>query len=303
MSTEAASLSRRRLAGGLLALGAATALGGRRIAAAPPPPRVVSLDFGVAATLLALGVAPVGVASADTWDRWVGTPALPPRTIDIGQDLAVNLELLAFLEPDLILITPYVAAARPALERIAPVETVIIYAADGPQPLERARAETRRLGDLLGRRAAADAYLAAAARKLDTLRARLARLTLPAVALVSFMDGRHARIYGRHSLYQNVLDHLGLRNAWTGDTNFWGFHTIGLEEMATMADAPLEMIVFEPILDDVRPTLEESPLWLSLPFVRGDAFTVFPPVLMFGMVPSALRFARLLTDHLEARHA
>lgn len=302
MSIESRRLSRRRLGGGVLALAAATALGGRGVGAAAPP-RVVSLDFGIATTLLALGVTPLGVASADTWDRWVGTPALPPRTLDVGQDLAVNMELLAFLDPDLILITPYVAAARPALERIAPVETVTIFAPDGPSPLERAQAETRRLGDLLGRSAAADAYLSAASQELDVLRGRLATVTPPAIALVSFMDGRHARIYGRDSLYQNVLDRLGLRNAWTGDTNFWGFQTIGLEDMATMTDEPVEMVVFEPILDDVRPTLEKSPLWLSLPFVRRDAFTVFPPVLMFGMVPSALRFARLLTAHLEARHA
>ncbi|EKV28963.1 Ferric hydroxamate ABC transporter, periplasmic substrate binding protein FhuD [Caenispirillum salinarum AK4] len=252
--------------------------------------------------MLALGVEPVGVASADAWDRWVKTPELPPGTIDLGQDLAVNLELLAFLEPDLIVISPYVAAARPALERIAPVEMVTIYAPDGPSPLERAVAETRRLGALLGRTGAADAYLDATFAELADMRARLSRLPLPAVALVSFMlDARHARIYGRHSLYQDVLDRLGVENAWTGATNFWGFQTIGLERMASMADAAVELIVFEPIADEMRPTLEKSPLWLSLPFVRREDFVMFPPVLMFGMVPSAIRFARLLTEHLEAR--
>ncbi|MFD1378870.1 hypothetical protein [Fodinicurvata halophila] len=51
------------------------------------------------------------------------------------------------------------------------------------------------------------------------------------------------------------------------------------------------------------PTLDNSPLWTRLPPVEAGRFSVLPPVLMFGMLPSALRFARVLSHHLEGEAA
>ena len=96
-----------------------------------------------------------------------------------------------------------------------------------------------------------------------------------------------------------MLDRLGLTNAWTGETNYWGFNTIGLERLATMP-ADVRLIAFEPIPPDVPQMQAASPLWQSLPFVAAGRTSVLPGVLMFGMLPSALRFAELLTAHLEA---
>lgn len=264
-------------------------------------PRVISLDYGIATTLLALGVTPIGVASADRWDRWVREPVLPESVVDIGQDLAINLELVARLQPDLILMTPYTLSLRPALERIAPVQVVTLYA-EGGSPLVRARQETRRLAGLIDRQPAADHYLSAFEERLDAARARASRLSPPPVALVNFMDARHARIYGANSLYQDILDRIGLENVWKKPTNYWGFSTIGLEELARDAGGDMALVVFEPLVEEIKPTLARSPLWKDLPVVREERFAILPPVLMFGMLPSAERFLTLLLDHLEARY-
>lgn len=276
------------------------ALAPRCLAASPPDaPRVVSLDYGIATTLLALGVVPAGVVATVEWDKWVVEPALPPGVVDIGRDLEANLELIAALDPELVLATPYVAHLTPSLERIAPVLTITIFAEDG-KPLERAIAGTRLIGDAVNRAAAAEAYLREADRILDRCRRRIEALNPPPIAFVNFMDARHARVFGRGSLYQDVLNRIGIENAWTGPTNYWGFQTVAIEDLARGTPSDMRLIAFEPILPDVEPTLEKSPLWRRLPFVEQGRVSILPGVLMFGMVPSALRFASLVVDHLES---
>lgn len=288
-----ACMSRRSLLLGACALPLATAA-----KAAPAPLRIAALDYGIATTLLALGIVPVGVAAAADWSTWVVEPALPPSVVDLGSDLEVNLEVLASLSPDLILTTPYLAALTPTLERIAPVMMLTIYA-DGADPLPRAIAGTRKLGGRLGAGNEVDTFLADAERFFDVHAHRLAQLEPRPLALVNFMDARHVRIYGRHSLYADVMERVGVDNAWTGPTNYWGFQTIAIEELARVPEES-RLIAFEPLPPDVRPTLDRSPLWKRLPFVASDRVSTLPGVLMFGMVPSAMRFAALIADHLEA---
>lgn len=266
--------------------------------AATAPVRVASLDYGIATTLLSLAITPVGVAAAADWSTWVVEPPLPAGVVDLGSDLEVNLEVLAGLAPDLILTTPYLAALTPTLERIAPVMSLTIYA-EGGEPLARSIVATRQLGGRLGAEREAESFLSDAERFFDTCSARVARLDAGPIALVNFMDARHARIYGRHSLYADVMRRIGIENAWAGPTNVWGFQTIAVEELARVP-AATSLIVFEPVLPDVRPTLDRSPLWRELPFVAAGRVSTLPGVLMFGMVPSAIRFARLVVDHLEA---
>lgn len=286
-------IDRRSLLRGLGLLGALPAT---VAAAAAPPTRIASLDYGLAETLLALGTTPIAVAGAGDWHRWVVEPPLPPAVADLGSPLAVNLELLSLLEPDLILSTDYVQRQEPALARIAEIRRITLFE-EGAIPLERAREAALTLGGMLSREAAAEALLAQADRFFDRCRQRTARLTVPPLLFVSFIDSRHARVYGGTGLYQSVLDRIGLANGWQGETNYWGFATIGLEDLATSAD--VRLVAIEPLAADVRMALAASPLWTRLPFVAAGQVSTLPPVLMFGALPSAMRFARLLVDHLE----
>jgi ferric hydroxamate transport system substrate-binding protein len=284
-------------------LGAAAACAaaiGSSDAAATAQQRVVSLDYGLTTTLLAIGITPVAVADAADWPVWVVEPALPDSVVDIGDDLAVNLELLSTLSPDIILSTPYLEASRPALMRLAPVEVFSIYAAGG-RPLARSIEATRQLGHLLGRIDAARQFLARTEAAFDAHAARLRRLDVGPLALVNLMDARHARVFGAHSLYQDVMDRIGLTNAWTGPTNDWGFQTIAIEQLGLLHDAYGQIIAFEPLPPDALPTLRRSPLWNALPAVAAGRFSLLPGVLMFGMVPAALRFSELIVSHLESQ--
>jgi len=113
------------------------------------------------------------------------------------------------------------------------------------------------------------------------------------------MDARHVRIYSSPGLFHNVLERIGVRNAWTRESNYWGFETIGIEELSKITDPDARLIAFDPVPPDVLPKLAQSPLWNRLAFARPGHLSILPPALMFGMVNEAMRFAGLLTDLLE----
>ncbi len=260
-------------------------------------PRIVSLDYGLASTLLSLGLKPVGIAGVADWSKWVVEPPLPPEVADVGDAIMVNLEALTALAPTLILSTPYLDSLTPVLEKIAPVLRLSVYEASGDSVLPKAEAATRLLGDRIDRRAEADAFLERADRHFETCRAVVQAAGAPPVAVISFLDARHCRIYTAPGLFDDTLGRIGMRNAWPGVGQYWGFDTIGIERL-TEIDAPdAHVIALEPLPPEALPTLRESPIWSSLSFVREGRFAVLPETLMFGMVNEAMRFAGQMADY------
>lgn len=286
--------SRRGVLAGIAAL---TLLPAPRVFALGRYRRIVSLDYALASTLLSIGGIPVGVASLADWSRWVVEPAMPADVVDIGSSWEVNFELLASLKPDLILTTPYLEALRPRLERLAPVLGIPVYTGDGKPVLPLAYKATLTLGDHIGLGPQAADFLARADHLFADCRDRLAGAS-DRVVLLNIMDPRHARIFGAPGLYQGVLDRIGIANAWTETGNYWGFQTIGIEDLAAFDAPDIRLFAFEPLPRDVMPKLEASPIWQALPAARPGRFEILPGVLMFGMVREAMRFATLITDRL-----
>ncbi|CAG9226907.1 Iron complex transport system substrate-binding protein [Paraburkholderia tropica] len=271
-------------------------------------PRVVVLDWGLVETLLAMGVMPVGVAEVDSYNASVVAPAVPPGVTDVGLRLAPSLELLQQLAPDLILINSSQESQREMLERIAPVRAFAVYT-DAGSPYRRSCEVTLQLGKLCNAEAAAQALIDGTQHVIDTARARLAeaRARTPAsgtpspadpLYLIRFFDGRHVGVYGARSVFQDVLDALALRNAWRGPTDYWGIGVAGLEQLAAVPDAAL--LYFNPLPAGVDRQLASNRLWRALPPVAAGRVAALPPFWGFGMLPSAARFATVLTDALSS---
>ena len=91
-------ISRRRL---LTAMALSPLLWNMRNAhaAAIDPTRIVALEWLPVELLLALGVAPYGVADVQSYNLWVNEPALPASVIDVGLRTEPNLELLTQMKP------------------------------------------------------------------------------------------------------------------------------------------------------------------------------------------------------------
>jgi ferric hydroxamate transport system substrate-binding protein len=268
-------------------------------AQAAPPQRIAVIDWGIAETLLGLGVAPIAVAQTEGYRRWVGAPALPEEVIDLGLRVEPNLELLSQLKPDLILITPQFESSRTQLERIAPVHSLAIYTRE-EEGYVGAQRVTRELAALLDREAEGEALIERVETRLLQVRQRLSQYPLPAFYITTFLDARHVRLFGKQSLYQGVLERIGLRNAWQGPTNYWGFTQVGVERLAEQADAAL--IYLEPLPPGAEQGLADSALWQRLPMVREQRVHSLPPVWSFNGLLAAERFAGLLERRLSEEY-
>ena len=254
-----------------------------RAAFAGTPGRIVVLDWALAETLIALGGMPLAVAEAPLYAQRVITPALPPGTRDVGLRSWPNLEGLRALRPDLILTLEGYGVPPDRLEQITPVRALPLYTAQR-RPLQLARDAVADLATLTGREAQGALVLA-------DLQAALAQVWPDdrPMLIVKFADDRIIDIYGPGSLFHDVLEATGRRNAWRGPTNIWGFASAGLEELARHPESHL--VIIEPAPPD---RLRHSAIWQALPQVRAGHISILPPVWVFGGVPAATRFATLL---------
>ncbi|POG21666.1 ABC transporter substrate-binding protein [Aeromonas bestiarum] len=258
-------------------------------------PRLATVDWTIAETLLALGVTPLAVGDVSSYRAWVGEPLLPAEVVDIGLRAQPNRELLAELKPDRILISPLAAPLALTLSRIAPVQSIALY---DPQTdlWQRLHEATLTIAALVNKTAEAERLLAGLDRDLAQMRAELPA-DLPPLLLVQFIDERHVRVFGRHSLFEAVMQRLGLRNAWQGETNAWGFSVASIEQFMALPAARL--VVVDPIPVGVSERLQEPGLWQHLPLVRQAPVLHLPAVWSFGGVLAARRFASLLNEALQ----
>ncbi|WP_435829583.1 ABC transporter substrate-binding protein [Aeromonas salmonicida] len=258
-------------------------------------PRIATVDWTIAETLLALGVTPLAVGDVSAYRAWVGEPLLPADVVDIGLRAQPNRELLAELKPDRILISPLAAPLAPTLSRIAPVQSIALY---DPQTdlWQRLHEATLTIAALVNKTAEANVLLTDLNRDLEQMKQTLPA-ELPPLLVVQFIDERHVRVFGRHSLFEAVMQRLGLRNAWQGDTNAWGFSVASLEQFLSIPEARL--VVVDPIPVGVSERLQEPGLWQHLPLVQQAPVLHLPAVWSFGGVLAARRFATLLSEALQ----
>nr|WP_314927442.1 ABC transporter substrate-binding protein [Aeromonas piscicola] len=258
-------------------------------------PRIATVDWTIAETLLALGVTPLAVGDVSAYRAWVGEPLLPADVVDIGLRAQPNRELLAELKPDRILISPLAAPLAPTLSRIAPVQSIALY---DPQTdlWQRLHEATLTIAALVNKTAEANVLLTDLNRDLEQMKQTLPA-ELPPLLVVQFIDERHVRVFGRHSLFEAVMQRLGLRNAWQGETNAWGFSVASIEQF--MALPATRLVVVDPIPVGVSERLQEPGLWQHLPLVQQAPVLHLPAVWSFGGVLAARRFASLLNEALQ----
>jgi ferric hydroxamate transport system substrate-binding protein len=268
---------------------------GPRAVAASPRPRIAALGWASAQTLLALGLVPLAVPEIERYGRLVVEPAIPAQVSEIGLRSEPNLELLRQLAPDLIVIDPSLASARARLEQIAPVD-IFTTLAPGRRPLATAQEATRRLAARLGLDATCESYLARFETALAGYRTQAAGYHGGPLYLIHELFRNRALVFGSTSLYQDVLDRFGLRNAWTEPSSLYGHTVIGLEELAGVPDARLVLVNSRAA--DVERLLRTHPFLGTLPAIRASRLTVLSDVLFYGGVPAAERFARLLAERL-----
>ena len=92
----------------------------------------------------------------------------------------------------------------------------------------------------------------------------------PAVLLaVLLTDGMRITIYGKGSLLGDVLDRLGLENAWTGAMPVFGRITIGIERLLELPDVWLLYMDQGHRTQVALQRLRANSIWRALPAVAA----------------------------------
>ena len=261
-----------------------------------PPKRIAALSWGLAENLLALGVDPVAVADVEGYRTWVGTPGLPDTTRDVGLRAEPNLEALAEVAPDLILVSDQQKDIAAALRGIAEVWIVESFDA-GQDNAAAARTALLDLGAKLGRTDEAHATL-------DDIDARIAAAGVrvrehfdgapPPVLPIRLLTPTTVRVHGANGLALAALEGMGLTHPDPGEATAWGFVQRPVEDLAAYEDAAV--INFVPFAG--RDELYSTQLWSFMPFVRHGRFAEAGPVWTFGGALSVASLAEAMADAL-----
>ncbi len=255
-----------------------------------PAERVVALEWTYVENLLALGVQPVGVADISGYNDWVQIPvALDAGVQDVGTRQAPDLERIAALKPDLILAPSFrVDANYDALNAIAPTLAFDPYPANTSLTQYDEMVQTfQTIARVVGREQEGARVLAAMEQTFSTQAERIkaaGQAGAPFVLAQAFSGGNGAqvRLFTENALAVQIVERLGLENAWQ-DTTFqqYGFSTVSVEALPQLGEAHFFYVVQDD--DNVFATDMIRPLWESLPFVRaGNAHPLGGDTWLFG---------------------
>lgn len=202
---------------------------------AETPERVVVFDMAALDTIDALGVVPVGVTD-NTYLPYL--THLKGQAAPVGTLFEPDIEAVAALAPDLIIIGGRSAAQYDALARIAPVIDMTI---DGAGQLTRdARARIAAYGALFDKPAEAEALTARLDTALNDARAAVAG---KGNALVLLTNGPKMSAFGPGSRFGWVHGELGLPAA--ASTSYQGSHGEGISHEFIQSTNPGWLIVID----------------------------------------------------------
>lgn len=285
-------LSRRHVLAGLAAVTGTATQGHAQTGSRAP--RIAVTDWAAAESLLAIGVAPIAVPDTAVYRQWLDEIPLPDTVVDLGSRTEPNLELLAALRPDRIIVSSWQRHLVGLFQRIAPTETITIVSGR-KDAYGAARDTLAQVATMAGSPTAAAGYLAAFDDALSAFAARVTRRPLPPVYVaVLHENASQIFVYGPGSWVHEVLTRLGLQNALKRPTSAFGNALIDLAHLTETPDAVLLYLDQGERTRRAERSLTRSTLWAHLDLVRDGRVHRIPPFYALGGIPSAWRCARLL---------
>jgi ABC-type Fe3+-hydroxamate transport system substrate-binding protein len=239
-------MTRRIVVTALLAAVAGLALAAPSQAA---PKRIVALEWDAVENLVSLGVKPVGAADLRGYKQYVAV-GLPGGITDVGTRGEPNLERIAKLRPDLIVVPDYRAGRNlKTMRKIARVLVTHPYPGNtgaGAQ-FDAMVKDFRALGSALDRRSRAESVLRGMSSKLSSLRSRLRGADRDGIRVTVVTPGGttsspSARLFTDNSAAAEIVRRLGMRNAWTAGGQRYGFSTVGVEALRQVQSGWLAFI-------------------------------------------------------------
>lgn len=222
---------------------------GRAVRFDHPPARVISLVPTVTQMLVEIGAGDVLVGRTD-YDDLAVVRSLP----SVGGGLQPDLERLLRLRPELVI---RFEGAQDPVTGVALDDRSILHLAVRPDRIEDVRMIVRQMGQIMGRREAADTLVANLDQQLEDVRSLVAGAKRPRVAYV--LGGTPPWVAGPGTFIADLIDAAGGENVFADLDRLYG--PVSLEELVTR-DVTLFIVgrgtVVNPRLRDRAPVVEVS---------------------------------------------
>ncbi|MCX5416167.1 iron-siderophore ABC transporter substrate-binding protein [Streptomyces sp. NBC_00059] len=261
---------------------------GTKVTLDGPATKVVATEWNVVEDLVALGVAPVGVADVKGYTAWNTAAPLTGSPKDIGTRGEPSIDTVAALAPDLVVATSDLApAVVKQLRKVAPV--LEVTSADGADQIGTMTEGLDLIAKATGKETEADALKKDFEASLADGKKALEDAGLGGAEIAS-ADGYEAsnqvsiRAYTGTSLLGAVNEKLGLKNAWKvkGDESY-GLATTDVEGLTGLGDVQFAYVANDADGDTFTGPLAKNAVWKSLPFVKdGNVHRLPDGVWMFG---------------------
>lgn len=261
---------------------------GQAVTLDAPAARTVGTEWNVVEHLASLGVMPVGVADTVGYSAWVTSEPLDATAEDIGTRGEPSIDTVGRLAPDLVVGTTDLSdAAIAQLQSVAPV--VVVRSADTADQVGQMFTNLDLIAQATGTQEQAAALRAQYEAKIAEGKAALAAAGLTGQSF-AFVDGwlnagtLAVRPFGQGSLVGEVIEELGLVNAWQGEVDpDYGLGTTDLEGLTQVGDAQHFLYIANDTEADPYGALADNDIWKGLPFVQsGDVHRLPDGIWMFG---------------------
>ena len=227
-------------------------------------PKVMTPDWGIAATLTAMGYPPVAMGDKPFYREWVGKPLIPDMTLDVGTRYQPNPEMFSQLDLDLVIDNAFYAHLRPMYGDL-PIHSIELTSPNKIAKWEDFIEPTLELGRSINKPQAAQVYLDTSKKQImqagQTFHVRYPHIKK--LAVVQFADTNNLRMFSYNSLFQPALETMGLQLVALAEGNEWGFTPIMLGDLAQL-DEDTCLVVVEPLSDLLKLELENSLVWQRL---------------------------------------
>lgn len=230
------------------------------------PDKVVTLTNETTEAALAVGITPIGAAASWYGDPWY--PHLGTRlseTAELGTELAVNLEALAILQPDLIIGSR--KRDEEIYEQLSAIAPTVLIAGIGDW-----RGNLSFVAETLGRETAGAEALAGFDNTVARLQQALGEQTQEVVSVVRFVPGQ-TYLYQADSFLGRILSDVGFsRPARQGEKGL--AIAVGSESIPDMDGHKLVWLAYDTgdgKGDATAESMLEHPLWSRLDAVRTNS--------------------------------
>lgn len=266
--------------------------------------KVMTPDWGIAATLTGMGYPPVAMGDKSIYREWVGKPVIPAVTKDVGTRYQPNPEMFSQLDLDMVIDSSFYEHLHPMYGKL-PIHSIVLNSSNKIATWEDFIEPTLKLGEYIDQPQAAQDYLNKS--KSDIKQAgQVFRAHYPHIkklAVVQFTDTNNLRMYSQNSLFAPALAEMGLDLITLEDGNQWGFVPVMLGDLAQL-DNDTCLVVVEPISDLLKLELKDSLVWQRLGYSfdedrqhanEGRCITLLPPTWINGGIASMTVLADRLT--------